>query len=88
MNVTISDKRDEMNCDVDYRQRAEPAVRVLVSERDGAIEVVISDDGPSFTDDQRVKALGRLWPSGEQSNRRLGSGLGLAIVAQKAQSTT
>ena len=63
-------------------------VLVAVCERDGDIEVMICDDGPGLSDEQRIKAFGRFWRGGEQSNRRLGSGLGLAIVAQLADASS
>ena len=62
-------------------------VTVLANLRDDGVELVIRDDGPGLTDDQRVKAFDRFWRGDEQSNRRLGSGLGLAIVAQLADAS-
>ena len=62
-------------------------VTVLANLRDDGVELVIRDDGPGLTDDQRVKAFDRFWRGDEQSNRRLGSGLGLAIVAQLAEAS-
>lgn len=57
--------------------------RIRVTCRRGplGVEVVVSDEGPGMTADERERAFDRFWRGGSDSQ---GTGLGLAIVAQLA----
>ena len=59
-------------------------VRVTVNTHEDQIELVVGDEGPGLTEEQRLWAFNRFWRGDEHSNRRSGSGLGLAIVSQLA----
>lgn len=55
-------------------------ITIEVHEADGGGSLVITDQGPGMTDDERLHATARFWrPPGSTSP---GSGLGLAIVDQ------
>ncbi len=62
-------------------------ITVLADLLDDGVELIVRDEGPGLTDDQRSRAFGRFWRSDERSNRRSGSGLGLAIVSQLANAS-
>lgn len=62
-------------------------IRVTVDVRDDVIELVVHDEGPGLSDEQRSRAFDRFWRGDEQLNRRSGSGLGLAIVSQLADAS-
>lgn len=60
-------------------------VKVIAS--DGSCEIVVSDEGPGLSVQQRAQSFDRFWRGDDQSNRRTGSGLGLAIVSQLANAS-
>lgn len=62
-------------------------VRVMDQVGNDAIELIVGDEGPGLSDEQRSRAFDRFWRGDEQSNRRSGSGLGLAIVSQLANAS-
>lgn len=62
-------------------------VRVTAGVENDIIEIVVRDEGPGLSDEQRLRAFDRFWRGGGHSNRRFGSGLGLAIVSQLADAS-
>ena len=62
-------------------------VRVAVDVRSDVIELIVGDEGPGLSDEQRGRAFDRFWRGGGQKNRHSGSGLGLAIVSQLANAS-
>jgi signal transduction histidine kinase len=62
-------------------------VQVTVNAHEDFVDLVVGDEGPGLSDEQRLRAFDRFWRSDEQSNRRSGSGLGLAIVSQLANAS-
>jgi signal transduction histidine kinase len=62
-------------------------VRVTTQVGSDAVDLIVGDEGPGLSDEQRSRAFDRFWRSSEQSNRRTGSGLGLAIVSQLANAS-
>ena len=62
-------------------------VRVTVNAHSDTIELVVGDEGPGLSDEQRGRAFDRFWRGDKQSNRNSGSGLGLAIVSQLANAS-
>ncbi len=58
---------------------ASPAGSTVVVElaaRDGAVEIVVRDEGPGLSDEEKLRAFDRFWRKREDP----GSGLGLAIA--------
>lgn len=62
-------------------------VRVTNQVGNDILEIIVRDEGPGLSDEQRSRAFDRFWRGDEQSNRRSGSGLGLAIVSQLANAS-
>ncbi|MHB1089856.1 MAG: sensor histidine kinase [Ilumatobacteraceae bacterium] len=62
-------------------------VRVTDQVGNDILEIIVRDEGPGLSDEQRLRAFDRFWRGDEQSNRRSGSGLGLAIVSQLANAS-
>ncbi len=62
-------------------------VRVTADVGNDVVEIVVRDEGPGLSDEQRLRAFDRFWRGDEHSNRRFGSGLGLAIVSQLANAS-
>ncbi|MEO8163144.1 MAG: HAMP domain-containing sensor histidine kinase, partial [Ilumatobacteraceae bacterium] len=62
-------------------------ILVNVIASDGGFEIVVSDEGPGLSAQQRAQSFDRFWRGDDQSNRRTGSGLGLAIVSQLASAS-
>ena len=56
-------------------------ITIMAAQRpDGAIEVVVSDDGPGIPDDEKAKVTERFY-RGDRSRGTEGVGLGLSLVA-------
>lgn len=55
-------------------------VTVTVAARDGHVDLVVADEGPGLSPEERERAFDRFWQSPARSGG--GSGLGLAIVRQ------
>lgn len=62
-------------------------VQVTVNAHDDFVDLIVSDEGPGLSEEQRLRAFDRFWRSDERLNRRSGSGLGLAIVSQLAHAS-
>jgi two-component system OmpR family sensor kinase len=60
------------------------AVELAAEERDGLVELHVTDSGPGFPDDFRSRAFDR-FSRADEARGRGGSGLGLSIVALVAQ---
>lgn len=62
-------------------------VRVMADVGNDVVEIIVRDEGPGLSDEQRLRAFDRFWRGDDHSNRRFGSGLGLAIVSQLANAS-
>jgi signal transduction histidine kinase len=60
--------------------RPDGRVEVTLRARDGAVEIVVTDNGPGIPEEQR----GRIWDPDFTTKRR-GTGLGLALVRQTVE---
>ena len=62
-------------------------ILVMTDLRDDFVELIVRDEGPGLSTEQREKSFDRFWRGDARSNRGTGSGLGLAIVSQLANAS-
>jgi two-component system sensor histidine kinase MtrB len=66
-------------------EHGEPPVQVEVGERDGSLEIRVSDCGPGLPPDVLPRVFDRFYKADPSRPRSRGSGLGLAIARENAR---
>lgn len=67
--------------------RSGSTILVMADLLDEFVELIVRDEGPGLSTEQREKSFDRFWRGDARSNRGTGSGLGLAIVSQLANAS-